>query len=668
MRGFFIRHIALLALLTVFVPVVAQTYSNDSTHVIAEVEVSARRSVTEIIAPQTLNGEQLQRFNSLSVADALRFFSGLQVKDYGGVGGLKTVNIRSMGSQHFGVYYDGVELGNAQNGQIDLGQYSMADVEEISLYNGNRSALFQTASDFGNAGSVYIRTIKPHFSSGETYHLKSHISYGSSNKLQLASLYQQKISESVSGSLSLGILSSDGKYKFRYKRKNYDGSLAYDTTAVRQNGDIFAFRGEGNLYGIIDKGCWTAKAYTYHSNRGIPGAIVNNVWRRGERLSDHNTFVQGWWQKDINALYSAKMQGKVAFYNNHYVNREPSTMLVDNCYKQQEAYISTIHAFEITDSWNMSFAYDLKYNMMQSDMATFNEPTRLQNMASVATQFSFDWLKVQGSLFAVNVNDRQKNTSTAKHTAQLAPALFVSTNPFNTSWLILRAFAKRSFRMPTFNELYYVEIGNALLKPELATQYDAGFIISKHYHTFLHELSFQADAYYNNVKDKIVAYPKGSQFRWTMLNLGRVHIKGADVNANAVFVPAKDFELTLRGQYTYQDARDVTDANTSYYNDQIPYTPWHSGSVMLGLRWKQLTLNYSFIYTGERYSQQENILYNHLEPWYTNDVNITYDFRHKKTAYRLMLEVNNLLSQDYDVILNYPMPKRNYALSLDINI
>jgi outer membrane cobalamin receptor len=33
---------------------------------------------------------------------------------------------------------------------------------------------------------------------------------------------------------------------------------------------------------------------------------------------------------------------------------------------------------------------------------------------------------------------------------------------------------------------------------------------------------------------------------------------------------------------------------------------------------------------------------------------------------RLALDINNLLSQDYDVILNYPMPKRNYKCTISI--
>ena len=169
------------------------------------------------------------------------------------------------------------------------------------------------------------------------------------------------------------------------------------------------------------------------------------------------------------------------------------------------------------------------------------------------------------------------------------------------------------------------------------------------------------DGYYNTVHDKIVAYPKGQQFRWTMLNLGRVHIKGVDALAEVGVTPAKDWRLTARLQYTYQDARDVTDPHTSYYQDQIPYIPWHSGSAIVNLSWKQWDLVYSFIYSGERYSQQENIVYNHLQPWYTSDVSLAWRYR----SWRINLDVNNLFSQDYDVIENYPMPKRNFLLTLE---
>lgn len=121
-----------------------------------EVVVTATVPQIDVIPAQKLSGEELKRLNSNSVADALRYFSGVQVKDYGGVGGIKTVNIRSMGTNHTGVVYDGVELGNAQNGQVDLGQFSLDNIDGISLYNGQKSEILQPAKDFGSAGSIYI--------------------------------------------------------------------------------------------------------------------------------------------------------------------------------------------------------------------------------------------------------------------------------------------------------------------------------------------------------------------------------------------------------------------------------------------------------------------------------------------------------------------------------
>ena len=131
----------------------AQNHVADSIHHLSEVVVTQRLTQRETIPSATLKGEALQRLSALSVADALRYFSGIQLKDYGGVGGIKTVNIRSMGTHHLGIFYDGIELGNAQNGQIDLGQFSLDNVEEISLFNGQKSAIFQPATDFANAGS-----------------------------------------------------------------------------------------------------------------------------------------------------------------------------------------------------------------------------------------------------------------------------------------------------------------------------------------------------------------------------------------------------------------------------------------------------------------------------------------------------------------------------------
>ena len=660
------RLIAIAMLGVVARPAFANGETQDSVrvHHIQEVVVTSRLISRETIPSQTLGGEELKKLNSLSVADALRYFSGLQLKDYGGVGGIKTVNIRSMGTNHLGIFYDGIELGNAQNGQIDLGQFSLDNVEEISLYNGQRSAIFQPASDFGNAGSVYIRTKAPRFMMGRRYNLLVRAKYGSSDTFRFSSLWEQKLSDHISSSLSTGVLTSSGRYKFRYRRVTEDNTVAYDTTAVRHNGDIWAFRIEENVRGGIADGYWNVKAYTYHSERGIPGAIVNNVWRRGERQWDHNTFGQAVFQKSFGDKFSTKALAKYAYYVTRYVNNDETQIHVDNTYRQQEMYFSTSNVYEILSKWSVSMSYDFKWNKLNANMVDFAFPHRYSNFVSLATALTLSRIQAQASLVEQVVKDHVKYGASSSSRSTLTPAFFVNVYPFESKLLAVRAFAKKSFRMPTFNDLYYADMGNSKLNPESALQYDLGFVLNKDWKQgIVDHFRLQVDGYYNTVHDKIVAYPKGQQFRWTMLNLGKVHIKGVDAMAEVGLEPAKDWKVTARLQYTYQDARDVTDSNTSYYKDQIPYIPWHSGSAILGLSWREWDLSYSFIYSGERYSQQENILYNHLQPWYTHDMSVAYHAR----RWSARLDVNNIFSQDYDVILNYPMPKRNYMLTLEYN-
>ena len=641
-----------------------ETQDSVRVHHIQEVVVTSRLISRETIPSQTLGGEELKKLNSLSVADALRYFSGLQLKDYGGVGGIKTVNIRSMGTNHLGIFYDGIELGNAQNGQIDLGQFSLDNVEEISLYNGQRSAIFQPASDFGNAGSVYIRTKAPRFIMGRRYNLLVRAKYGSSDTFRFSSLWEQKLSDHISSSLSTGVLTSSGRYKFRYRRVTEDNTVAYDTTAVRHNGDIWAFRVEGNVRGGIADGYWNVKAYTYHSEKGIPGAIVNNVWRRGERQWDHNTFGQAVFQKSFGDKFSTKALAKYAYYVTRYVNNDETQIHVDNTYRQQEMYFSTSNVYEILSKWSVSMSYDFKWNKLNANMVDFAFPHRYSNFVSLATALTLSRIQAQASLVEQVVKDHVKYGASSSSRSTLTPAFFVNVYPFESKLLAVRVFAKKSFRMPTFNDLYYADMGNSKLNPESALQYDLGFVLNKDWKQgIVDHFRLQVDGYYNTVHDKIVAYPKGQQFRWTMLNLSKVHIKGVDAMAEVGLEPAKDWKVTARLQYTYQDARDVTDPNTSYYKDQIPYIPWHSGSAILGLSWREWDLSYSFIYSGERYSQQENILYNHLQPWYTHDMSVVYHAR----RWSARLDVNNIFSQDYDVILNYPMPKRNYMLTLEYN-
>lgn len=634
----------------------------DSLQHLGEVVVTARTFQKEVIPVQQLSGNELQRLSSHNVADALRYFSGIQIKDYGGVGGLKTVNIRSMGTNHVGVFYDGIELGNAQNGTVDLGRFSLDNMESVTLYNGQKSAIFQPAKDFGSAGSIYLQSRTPKFENEERYHVKTTFKTGSFGVVNPSILWEQKIHDKLYSSLSAEYMYTTGKYKFRYQTK--DG---YDTTAVRQNGDVQALRVEGGLFGKIDQGYWRAKAYLYNSERGYPGAIVRNKFSHEDRQWDTNFFTQGTFKKDFSSRYSLLCNVKYAYDYLHYLadpNKDESLMYTNNHYYQQEVYASAANRFTILPGWDVSVSADYQFNLLNADLQDFVYPRRHTGLIAAATAISLDRFKAQASLLGTFVHDKVRTENeSAPDKQEWTPAVVVSYQPFKSIDLNIRGFYKRIFRMPTLNDLYYTFVGNVDLDPEYTNQYNLGFTYSKSFsHSWLRYIEIQTDVYYNEVENKIIATPTSNFFRWTMINLGKVEIRGIDAALQTGWQIGREFRLNGRINYTYQKAQDFTDPYDEFYGGQIPYIPWHSGSAAVNANWRSWEANYSFIYTGERYSSQANILSNYQLPWYTSDLSVAKTQRIGPGDLKLTLEINNLFNQQYEVVICYPMPGINFKL------
>lgn len=646
----------------------------DSVMPLYEVTVLGNR-YREVIPAQTLKGQELERLSALSVADAMRYFSGVQVKDYGGIGGLKTVDVRSLGTNHTAVFYDGIQLGNAQNGQVDLGRFSLDNLEEISLYNGQKSEIFQSAKDFASGAAVYLRSRRPRFSEGKNYNVLGGFRTGSFDLINPSLLWEQAIAPDISFSLNGEYLDSSGKYRYRYKRVA-GGEVVQDTTSTRLNGDVESFRLEAGLDGRLNKAWWNAKVYYYNSERGIPGPIVNNMWddKYHQRQWDRNFFAQGSFYKGWADNYEMKFSGKFTRDYMRYNSDTTDERSVVNIFRQKEVYLSLVNKYTPQPGWDVSLSVDYLWNDLEATgVFNFKGAKRHSLYASLATSYQWKSLKIMGNLLGNFVRDeRNYPTRKTEDRSEYSPAVYLSYTPLPDEELTFRLFAKRVFRMPTFNELYYAEVPS-ILKPETATQYNLGAQWKVEPLAGL-ALELKADAYYNEVSDKLVALAnKASLARWTMTNIGKVKIRGIDLSAKAIYDDPLGVQWRLNLQYTYQRAQDYSypeekGEERSTWMGQIPYIPRHSGSVVATAVYKTWDINYSFIYVGERYDNSANISENYHQPWYTNDLSVGKSFRHKLFRLRLSAEVNNVLDQQYDVIINYLMPGRNYRFTLRIEI
>ncbi|MFC0516747.1 TonB-dependent receptor [Mucilaginibacter angelicae] len=645
------------------------TVQTDSVKVnhLKQVEVRGTKTDIRNISPtpvQVLKGEQLQRLNSLSVADALRFFSGVQLKDYGGVGGLKTVNVRSLGSNHVAIFYDGVELGNAQNGQVDLGRFSLDNMEEVDLYNGQRSETFQAAKGFSAASSIYLQSARPKFEHEERTHIRLAYKTGSFGLVNPSLLWQQKIDKNTSAYLSTEWTDANGRYKFRYTNG------IYDTTAVRNNTDVESYRVEGGINSNSENGQWNIKVYSYTSNRGLPGAIVSNKFNYLQRQWDRNQFVQANYESNTRKRYTVALIAKYADDYLRYLDPEFVTTagFLDNRFYQHELYFSVANRYRILPVWDVDISTDYQRNSLDANLYRFAYPTRDVELVSLASQLKLRRFSLQASVLGTFVNDKVKLYEGAGRKTEYTPTVTASWQM--SPEFMFRAFYKNIFRLPTLNELYYTFIGNTLLKPEYARQYDIGATYTKPFIGGpITSISVQADAYYNKVKDKIIATPGLNLFRWTMYNLGDVNIKGAEVNVQLAKQVSRYLTFNATINYTWQQAFYSNDGVTYHYN--IPYVPTHSASFTASADYRNFGFNYSYLYSGSRYSQlsdDQNHVYNYLEPWYTHDLAVNYHTRIYKHLTRFSIEVNNLLNQDREIIANFPMPRRFYRFKLSYSI
>lgn len=617
----------------------AQTSRLDSVHTIRDVAVVGVRP--HYLTPsQTLSGAALQNLSTTSVADALKYFSGVQIKDYGGLGGLKTVNVRSLGSQHVGIYLDGIRITNAQNGQIDLGRYSLSNMESVALYNANRNERLQSASEYASAATVYLQTRRPDSTAFNVEYgagsfglqkLKTYFSFR--NILFVDAEYQR----------------TDGGYPFRFQ------SASEDTVGKRRNSDISFYRLEAaGFY----KG-FTAHAYFYSSERGLPGPVVRRLsdqWDSTDRQWDRNFFLQSTYRHTWDR-FALKTNLKYAYDWLRYL-QDPSTnaatMHCDNHYRQQDLYGSVSAAWN--SSWlSLTASTDLRWSDLTTNVYRSAYVYRLDSKSLLSAIASYRGFEGNIALLYTHIGDHSaRSAQSAATLSRLTPMLLAS---WHRRAFTVRAFHKRIFRAPTLNDLYYTLVGNAQLRPEYTSQFDLGVDYKdRHLHLAL-------DAYYNRIEDKIVAIPMKSQFRWSMVNFGLVKSLGLSATAGYDRTWGR-FSLNANANYTCQRDRDYSSPHDPEYRNTIPYSPLHSASLIVDLAYDGWSLCTSWLYTGDRFALISNNRDDMLGAWQTVDLKLNKRFRIRRHYVQATVECNNLCDSRHEVVKRYPMPGRNWKATL----
>ena len=631
---------------------------------VVEVVGQSRVSVTRQASPlQVLDNKSINRLGIQELSEAVRRFSGVTVKDYGGIGGIKTVSVRSLGAHHTAVSYDGVSISDAQSGQVDISRFTLDNVDMVSLSTGQSDDIFQTARVYASAGALNIKTLKPRFADGKPYLFSLKAKGGSFGLLNPVLSYSRKMGSRWSASVYADYMRADSKYPYTL----VNGTIK--TREKRINSDIETTRLEGNLYGNLGRGgSLETKLYTFHSERGLPGSVNFYDKTATERLWNDNSFVQTRYKNQFSESFAIQAVAKYSYAFSRYkdVNDKYASGYQEDRNTQHEYYGSAGVLYSPLSCLSTSLTTDYSHTGLRNNFINAAMPERNTSLTAFAVQYRSNSFTATGSLLGTYISDKVENGNRPDDRKHLSPAMAFLWQPFLSNALRLRASYKDIFRVPTFTDLYYLRIGNSGLKPEKAKQYNIGMTWSGSIGQAIRYLSFSADGYYNKVEDKIVALP--TLYIWRMMNMGEVEIKGVDVNVSAEIPVQKKLNMMLSGSYTFQYAIDVTNPEAKNYKDQIPYTPRHTGNGSAIIETPWVNISYIIMAVGERYAMPQNTKTNRVDAYAEQNISLNRTFEMKTVSFRLQGEILNLANKQYDVIQYYPMPGRSWRLSVTVNL
>lgn len=630
--------------------------AQDTIHHLDEVEVSGQytpRTLRSEAPTQVVDAEKLEHQGALQLSDAVKLMAGVTLKDYGGIGGIKTVSARGLGSQFSTLTIDGVPVDDAQNGQVDLGRYLLGGAAYVSLSHGQQQGL-PSARSYAAGNVIDLVSAEPRFFMAEKTNLKVGMELGSFGMLSPSVQWEQKWSKRFKTTLWANYLKSDGDYPFTlyYTTSHNDSS----SREVRRHSAMHMFTTDANLfYTFSTHSRLTAKVHYMRGGHQLPGPVQFYTQTiSAENTSEEIAFVQGKWTLNRGS-WAVQLLGKAQSLYDRYED-SASVQSLDgylmNEYLQREGYLSGSARWTANPWLELTMAADGSLSHLASNMAQRNDVTRTNLTAVAAARLHGKHAELSAHLLASSIGDRVADLDTMPTYRRLSPYVGMM---YTLGATTLRAFYKESFRAPNFSELYFFSMPRDL-RPERARQIGAGVT-----HASPHIVG-TLDFYFNNVTDKIVAVPTQSMFLWSMQNVGIVHILGADLTADIDLQP-----VTLHLNYSYQRALDRTHPDDPYdktYGHQIAYTPRHSGGA--SVRWENRWVNMGAqaMVVGERYSRMQNSDRT-LMPAYC-DIGLTADRRFdlRLGTMTAQLQVLNLLDVQYEVVRSYPMMGRNFRLKI----
>jgi iron complex outermembrane receptor protein len=219
----------------------------------------------------------------------------------------------------------------------------------------------------------------------------------------------------------------------------------------------------------------------------------------------------------------------------------------------------------------------------------------------------------------------------------------------NPHWTLKGNIAK-TYRVPTFNDLYWQDGGNPNLRPEHGWSGEIGieYGLGKKLHTRL--------TAFNSLIDNWIAWLPNSQGRWSANNVLQVWSRGVELSAKSSLAwHYLQIQPKIMYNYVISTNEQVGIGDEQSLYKQLMYVPKHTILTSLSLIYKNLQVLYNHSIIGERFTTSDNT--QKLPVFTLGNLSMSQKIKH----FSFQIQVNNLWNVSYQQIAFRPMPMRNWG-------
>lgn len=646
--------------------VVLRDSSESEPYQLPEVVVtSARVRQTAQYTPSfvtVVKKDEIDALDGTSLAQVLSPISGIFIKDYGAVSGLKTISERGMGTEHTLILLNGIRVSSMQNGLVDLGLVPVDEIGSVEVVRGGQSASYGA-----DAVAGLVNVITTPVDSRTTAAVSSSVgSFGYQRYL-----ISGNFSSGIDGiRLSYGQEESRGDFPFKF----HNGPMVWNLN--RRNADVHTryANGQGRLM-VGNRTQLTVVASEYSSERGVPGQLVSPYGTSYARQNDADHLLQTSLSSGINDNLTLALSAQAHFSYERY--RDPGLNIggttLDTYFRNDDIRIVPHADLKMSDQSRVSTGIELAnttasgnsidMGVVRRQMGAFiaAELTPLESEGVVKAITIFPSLRLDAISSAVPVGSPQLGVLVGFQQFDLGPLRGVKP--------AIRSSISRNFRMPTFNELYFSGgggFGDPTLHPERSTSIDFGGSLQ---FSLAGEQQIQTTFYSNDMSDRIV-WTESVGSSVVPKNLRRVRSTGFE-GFYRWDVPEK--LLSLQVSYATSSSRKTSAdfPGDPTVNTQLPYIPLRTLSLSAnstltfnGSVVREMGAMLSYAFVSYRYITEDNTQY--LPSYQVVNAGVRGKFFILFISVVGKLEVSNLLNEDYEVMPGYPMPQRSYRATVSV--